>query len=196
MIYILTDEVSSGKTTFLMKVIQEFKKKKVRVSGFLSERVLKNGKCAGYDLFDLKEEKRTPFIRREGKKGWQRVGPYFFIPQGLLKAHKIILQSKKTELLVVDEVGPLELEGRGLWPALEQVIFEPFKKSLLVVRKNILKDFLKFLSKKRSYQKSCRGKREAKSSFLSWPSDWLKIFDREDKESFSRLLEEIEKNEN
>ena len=43
----------------------------------------------------------------------------------------------------MDEVGPLELEGRGLWPALEQVLFQAFPPFLLVVRDSILDKFLK-----------------------------------------------------
>jgi nucleoside-triphosphatase THEP1 len=43
---------------------------------------------------------------------------------------------------VVDEVGPLELEGKGLWPALKKVIDLPSPDYVLVVRETILENWL------------------------------------------------------
>jgi nucleoside-triphosphatase THEP1 len=168
MIFILTGPVHSGKTTLLKNVVEELKRQKYRIDGFLSEPIWKSEEIVGYDLFDLKEERSIPLMRRTGEKKWQKIGSYFFIPQGLAKAEKIILREKDVDILVVDEVGPLELSGKGFWPALEQVIFNPSNIYLLVVRINILEDFLPTL-----------GKRE------------VKIFDIKNKESFSRLIEEI-----
>ncbi|MBA7663900.1 hypothetical protein ES703_71948 [subsurface metagenome] len=134
----------------------------------MSEAVWTRGKAVGYDLIDLKKERSIPFIRKTGEKEWQKIGSYFFIPQSLAEAEKIILRGKEADILIVDEVGPLELSGKGFWPALKQVIFHPLNSYLLVVRINILEEFLAML-----------GKSEAK------------IFDIENKESFSRLIKEI-----
>ncbi len=68
----------------------------------------------------------------------------------------------------MDEVGPLELEGKGLWPALNRVIFLPLRQSLLVIRLNVVNDFLQRVRNK----------------------EW-KIFDVREDRVFSRLIEEI-----
>ncbi len=168
MIFILTGPVHSGKTTLLKKVVRELKRQKYKVDGFLSEAVWTRGETVGYDLFDLKKERSIPLIRRTGEEEWQKIGSYFFIPQSLAEAEKIILRGKEADILVVDEVGPLELSGRGFWPALKQVVFQPLTSYILVIRKNIIKDFLAML-----------GKSE------------VKIFDIKNKEIFSRLIKEI-----
>jgi len=168
MIFILTGPVHSGKTTLVKNVARELKRQEYRIGGFLSEAVWENEATVGYDLFDLREETSIPLVRRTGEEKWQKIGSYFFIPQGLARAEKIILREKDVDILVVDEVGPLELSGKGFWPALKQVIFHPLNIYLLVIRKNILEDFLKTL-----------GKRE------------VKIFDIKSKEIFSRLIEDI-----
>jgi nucleoside-triphosphatase THEP1 len=41
---------------------------------------------------------------------------------------------------VVDEVGPLELEGKGLWPALKKAIALPTPDYIFVVRETILEN--------------------------------------------------------
>jgi nucleoside-triphosphatase THEP1 len=147
MIFILTGPVHIGKTTLLERIVYELKKEKIDIDGFLSESVLENQEVIGYDLCDIKEEESIPFIRKEGERDWQRIGPFFFIPQGLARAKEIIFRGKENALLIVDEVGPLELGGKGLWPALKEVIFQPLKRSVLVVRANILEDFLAMLGK-------------------------------------------------
>jgi len=171
MIFILTGSIYSGKTTFLKKVVNELKRQNLKIDGFLSDAVLKNQERIGYDLFDLSEERSIPFIRKKGEKGWEKIGSFFFIPQSLTHAKNIILRSNEADILVVDEVGPQELTGKGLWPALKQVIFLPQKVCLLVVRRNILKDFVEIVKEKE-----------------------VKIFDVRKKGIFSQIIEEIKRN--
>jgi len=111
------------------------------VDGYLSLAVMKNRKIVGYDLFGVKEERASPFIRREGATNWEKVGPYFFVPEALEEAKRKILRHREDEFLIVDEVGPLEIEGRGIWPALQAVLWKPSLRCLLVVRGNIFEDF-------------------------------------------------------
>jgi len=170
MIYILTGPVHSGKTTLLKKLSCELKKQKVKIDGFLSEVVLKDHKVIGYDLFNLIEEKSIPFIRRTGKEQWEKVGSYFFIPESQTEANRIILGGRDSDVLFVDEVGPLELARKGFWPALKQVIFKPLTKYLLVVRINILKDFLEVLDQ---------------SNII--------VFDIKNSEIFPQMIKEIKK---
>jgi nucleoside-triphosphatase THEP1 len=68
----------------------------------------------------------------------------------------------------VDEVGPLELSGKGFWPSLKQVVFQPLTSFLFVMRVSILEGFLAMLG---------RGE--------------VKIFNIKNKEVFHRLIEEI-----
>ena len=88
---------------------------------------------------------------------------------GLSWAKKIILRSREAEILVVDEIGPLELSKQGLWGVLEQVIFQRVQEYLFVLRREILEDFLKMV-----------GKIE------------IRIFDIEEEDVFPRLIEEIQ----
>lgn len=171
MIYILTGPVHSGKTSFLKKIVAELKEEKIDMAGFLSEAVFERGEPSGYDLHDLKRERAIPFIRRKGKKSWQRVGSYFFIPRALAEAQKIILQAKDASFFIADEVGPLELAQKGLWPALEKVLFESSLTLLLVVRKEVLEDFIHKL-----------GGQE------------VRIFSIQEKRALSRMIEELRRN--
>jgi nucleoside-triphosphatase THEP1 len=142
-VYIITGSVRSGKTTLLKQLIRLLKQKKINVMGYLSDPVHKNNTNAGYDLLEINTGKSFPFLRLDGEKDWERIGPYYFIPSGFKRAEQIILGSSAVDVLVVDEVGPLELKGRGLWPALKEEFSQNPDKILLVVRDKILKNIVK-----------------------------------------------------
>jgi MoaD family protein len=41
----------------------------------------------------------------------------------------------------VDEIGQLELEGKGLWPALKEALFDEQRSALLVIRRNLVAEY-------------------------------------------------------
>jgi len=141
MLFILTGPLHSGKTTLLKNIVQVLENKNMRIDGFLSQAVNKNDDCIGYDLFDLKNKNTYPYMRKTGKCQWIRYGPYFLNPKGLKEAKKIISRKKDIDIFIVDEVGPLELSGKGLFPELEKLIREPVIPMLIVVQSRILKSF-------------------------------------------------------
>jgi nucleoside-triphosphatase THEP1 len=141
-IYILTGPIHSGKTTFLKKITLELKHQRFKIDGFLSEPLWDNQKIIGYDLLDLREDKSCPFIRKAGEKEWDKIGPFYFIPETMDIAKDIIKRAQNSDICVVDEVGPLELSGKGLWPVLKEALSKSQPQYLLVVRITILEKFL------------------------------------------------------
>ncbi len=142
MIIVLSGPVHGGKTTFLEQSLGRWTSRGLALSGFLSIAVSNPAGEPEYDLLDLKEGRRLPYLRRAGEAGWERTGPYYFVPATLDLARSLVAGAGPEELLIVDEVGPLELAGGGLWTALQNVIFRPEGRALLVVREEILEDFV------------------------------------------------------
>ncbi len=145
-VFVITGPVHSGKTSFLQKTVIQLKNQKVRLDGYLSLAVVRGKERLGYDFLDLRTEEAIPFLRRTGEKGWPVIGPYFLDPRVLQKAKEKILGSSPQDLLVVDEIGPLEVRGEGIWPALSVVLKEPSRCFVLVVRRAILEQVAKLLS--------------------------------------------------
>jgi nucleoside-triphosphatase THEP1 len=148
-IFILTGDVHAGKTTWLRQFVQKLRARSLRYHGFLSAAVIEGGRTVGYTLYDLESQSSSPYLRENGEDGWERTGPFFFVPSGLARAGEIIARREADSLLIVDEVGPVELVGRGIWPALERVLRRRGRVSLLVIRKSILEDLLKILPRER-----------------------------------------------
>ncbi len=142
MIHILTGPVHSGKTILLKNILLPLEDQGLSIDGYLSEAVRKHGDTLGYDLYDLKKHRSFHFIRKKGQEDWESIGPFFFLPETLDLAKNIISRSAKARLCVVDEVGPLELDGKGVWPAIADAFRSSKGDFLLVVRDTILKNFL------------------------------------------------------
>jgi len=140
MILVLTGPVHGGKTTFLERSFARWAARGLAPGGFLSVAVTGASGALGYDLLELKSGRRQPYLRQEGEPGAERSGPFFFVPETLELARSIIREADSGEFLVVDEVGPLELLGGGLWPVLREALSRPGLRCLLVVREEILKD--------------------------------------------------------
>jgi iron complex transport system ATP-binding protein len=137
-ITILTGPVGSGKTTFLERSLPSLRERHPNLDGYLSLRVLADGETAGYDLRDLRTAARTPLLRRRGDADGPRVGPYVLLPRGLAAAGEIIRRGDPADLLIVDEVGPLELAGGGVWPVLIGELSGRNRPALVVVRESLV----------------------------------------------------------
>jgi nucleoside-triphosphatase THEP1 len=151
MIIVLTGDIGSGKTTLLKEVCLggsapaagRPKGDRPPLAGFLSLRVLGGPRTEGYDLLDIRDGTLRPFLRRTRNPGGERIGDYAVLGGGLDYANATIRGSRPSDLLVVDELGPLELDGRGFWPSLSEVLQDRGRRFLVVVRTGLVDRFKK-----------------------------------------------------
>ncbi|HPW17917.1 MAG TPA: nucleoside-triphosphatase [Candidatus Aminicenantes bacterium] len=137
MVLALTGPVHGGKTTFLERAWPGWAAAGLACAGFLSPAATDENGETGYDLLEVPALRRRPYLRRGGGARAARTGPYAFLPGALERARRILRHGGRAGLLIVDEVGPLELEGGGLWPALRGALRRPEGATLLVVRESV-----------------------------------------------------------
>jgi len=138
MVLVLSGPVHAGKTTFLERSLALWAARNLACDGFLSPAMTDAAGEAGYDLVEIGTGRRRPYLRRRGEPGAERIGPYVLVMETLERARSIIREARPSVPLVVDEVGPLELGGGGLWPALRDALKRPEETCLLVAREEIL----------------------------------------------------------
>ena len=138
MVIVLTGPVHAGKTTFLEQACRRWSERGLSCAGFLSPAVTDENGKTGYDLLELPGGVRRAYLRRREEPGAERIGPFAFVAGALDRARSILRDPGRAGLLVVDEVGPLELRGGGLWPVLHEALRRPERTSLLVVRDAIV----------------------------------------------------------
>lgn len=135
---IVTGIIGVGKTTVCRKLIEP-----VRRHGH---------SCGGILTYTASEETIIIEDIQTGEKetlaSTKRIyaGPhtprYSFSPKGIDFGIRAIDKGASTELLVVDELGHLELRGEGLFKALELIRADKVKNCILVIRKGLLPAFI------------------------------------------------------
>ena len=94
------------------------------VGGVASPRVLVAGKTVGYRVRDLATGEERPLCSVEPPGiPFRR---FFFSPEGLASANAALARAVRTaEVIVADEVGPLELIGGGFTPGIRAALGSP-----------------------------------------------------------------------
>lgn len=121
-----------GKTTFLLNVLAELQSKGIKPGGFVAHGLWLNGQRLGFELEDLATGERMALSER--KPGTKERGGYVFDPTGLARGLAAIAPAAVTdkELVIVDEVGWLEIRGEGFAPGLTPLLQMPAKQIWVV----------------------------------------------------------------
>lgn len=121
-VVILTGERQSGKTTFLREVIRLLRKKGLKPEGFISEGIHEGDTRTGFNLTDISTGLKTELCSTMGRAGMIRQGRFWFSAEAIQTGNDIIRKAMKpgTDIIVADEVGPLEISGKGWYDAIEE----------------------------------------------------------------------------
>lgn len=140
-LYILSGPIRTGKSTKLLK----WSESKKSVAGILQyelngNRVIRNISSGEVLILEAENLKKSKIIK---------VGKFLFNKDVFRWAQKQIKQSfqEKPDWLIIDEYGKLELDNKGLEPAISEVIkkskSQDDTKIILVIREYLKNEFLK-----------------------------------------------------
>ena len=143
LIYVITGERGSGKSTVCAQVARDAARRGLAVAGILTER---SAAEPGADrrVVDLRSGEARPFgVQPAHRPGSGRSDPltpsWVFDSEGFAWANEVFARSTPCDLLIVDEVGPLELLGnRGWTAALAALSSRDFGAALVVCRPGLL----------------------------------------------------------
>lgn len=140
--FIITGHIQQGKTTFLSGVLDRLREEGISMAGFLSLGSFEAGKRSGFTLRDVNSRGSIEMAASTRQEGWYAWGPFWFNPEAFDWGMDLMLKGmdKGACLLILDEIGPLELEGRAWAPLLERMLAAENGLLLLVVRSSILQE--------------------------------------------------------
>ena len=144
-IFIISGEIRSGKTTFLKKVIQDLQQNhpNKKIGGIIAHGIDKNNERFGFNIENIANQETAFLCSQTPDKDAQKLGRFYFSPQGIAFGQKALTKNiKELNLLVIDEIGFLELKGKGWFDAIELAMQQPHLNMIWVVRKSILENVL------------------------------------------------------
>lgn len=135
-IFMITGARAGGKTSYAEKLISCLKENGVQISGFLAKREMQGEDTVGYDLVNIGNNNRHSFLSVVGETSGQKIGKFTILPSGLAAGKKILHQSlhDKTGIVIIDEIGALELKGDGWSDSLDELIEKSNNQLLIIVR--------------------------------------------------------------
>ncbi|MCU0457284.1 MAG: DUF2478 domain-containing protein, partial [Bacteroidales bacterium] len=131
-----TGSQGEGKTAFVKKLIGLLNENGIKTGGILSERVMTGTETTGYDIVNISTGERSVFLRRDEDFGYEKIGRFSINPAGL-EAGIAALESSaagRLQIIIVDEVGRLELQGRGWTQELDRLLKVPGCNIMISVR--------------------------------------------------------------
>jgi len=147
---LVTGAIGSGKTTVAGRVVERARACGLTVAGLWCPGRTLHGDKVGIDAVDLSRGMRRLLALQHGRTAEERIslatpgvatGRYRFDPQVMAWANDVLARAVKArpDLLVVDEIGPLELEqGEGFAPVIGRLAAGEVPCALLVVRERLL----------------------------------------------------------
>ena len=143
-IFVLTGPVQGGKTNSASEQVTLLKEKGVKVMGFLCPGSFSEGKRSAFSLVDIETGRQVPMGDANEQKGWVKFRRFFFNPEAFIQGELWIKSSLKRDpdLLVIDEVGPMELDGKGWSKILDTLAQKSSVTQWWIVRQEILPDVI------------------------------------------------------
>lgn len=134
---LVTGDIGAGKTTIAGRAVALARAQGYVCAGIWSPAHVVGGSKAGIEAVDLSSGEHRLLARIAAEGTGERMGRYTFDLAVIAWANKVLKQAvaAQPDLLVVDEIGPLELKrSGGLAPVLDPLAAGRVPRALVVVR--------------------------------------------------------------
>lgn len=137
---LVTGLSGAGKTTWCSKLANLARQQGMLVSGILSPGIFRGERKIGIGIKDLYTGEERPLAKLRGDEDAELATPrWAFDPEALDWANSRLETSPAGDLLIIDELGPLEfLRDEGLTSGLDRIDAGDFKVACVVIRSSLL----------------------------------------------------------
>jgi iron complex transport system ATP-binding protein len=139
---IITGSRDAGKTRTAAQIAARLREGGARVGGIVAEARLEDGVKVGYSYVDLATGSRAEYARRKAGPVPPGARAFEFLDTGMAFGCAAIraAASSGADALIVDEIGPLEMGGGGLWPAVVESMSMFNGQVILTVRPSLAEE--------------------------------------------------------
>jgi nucleoside-triphosphatase THEP1 len=141
-IVLLSGGRGKGKTTTCRKWIDQARESGWSIAGITCPAVFENGEKIGIDAIDLNSGERRHLAWLNRGEGGVVATDHWIFDQEVLKWGSLVLKGISVcDLLVVDEIGPLEFYRKEGWvEAFDAIKTIPYQLAVVVIRPELLEE--------------------------------------------------------
>lgn len=144
-IIIISGNQQQGKTSYVADVVKVLKGKGFKVGGFVAPGIFENNRRVSFEIMDVKTGFSMPLCS-VFENGGERIGTYTFSEEGLNFGKRLLDPENLQDIdfVVIDEIGPLELQEKGWSSSIEKLMLSGGHFKLIwVVRRPVIESVLK-----------------------------------------------------
>jgi nucleoside-triphosphatase THEP1 len=139
---IVTGPPGAGKSTVCRRVVELARTRGITAGGIVTVRRVEDRREAGLDVVDVATDERRPLAELDSVTGGPTTGRWHFHPAALAFGLAGCRRVPPEALLVIDELGPLELVQHDGWDPLVPLLHAHTGPLLVVVRPSLIAPFL------------------------------------------------------
>jgi nucleoside-triphosphatase THEP1 len=140
---VVTGPPDTGKTAAVIDVAKRLQAEDVPVAGIVQLGEVEEGRKVGFTLRDIATGEEAQLATRD-ERGRGEFGTRFrFSEEGFRLGRKALARACAGGVLIIDELGPVELRGAGHMPAVRKAISTPgLSGAVVVVRRHLVPSLL------------------------------------------------------
>ncbi len=143
---VVTGSPDSGKTAAIVRLAERLLDLGVPVAGFAQLGEFKDGAKVGFRVRELESGVEAPLARFAGRRGGEFGTRFVFSEEGFALGRTALGLAVQGAVVIVDELGPVELRGDGHMPAVLEAIKVPgLAAVVVVVRRSLVPSLLALL---------------------------------------------------
>ena len=135
---VLTGPSGVGKSEAVLELVGRLQGRGVPVRGIVQVAIFEEGRKVGFRIRDLESGEETELARRVARERGQFGTGFQFREEGFRLGRRALERADEGSVVVVDEVGPVELRGAGHMPAVRRALSVPGLVGVVLVVRRVL----------------------------------------------------------
>jgi len=138
-VIIISGRSGEGKTTLLKQVIDILLERGLVISGFYADGKWEKDSRINHCLTEIGGKEKKELCTTIETKGWIKENRFYFNPEAIELGNQILKNAikSKPDLIIIDEIGPFELQGK-IWASEFTNILKNYNIPLLITAKQKL----------------------------------------------------------
>ncbi len=142
--FLITGPSKSGKSTLCLEILNHIQNHELSAGGVIT--ILNTVRC----FYLIQSEEKISFEAKNHESSVS-IGKFRISEKNMQLALQHISSGQDCAYLFIDEIGILEMDGKGYFPVLETALTRP-QGNIIVLRESIFDDFLSEFSLKFDYE--------------------------------------------
>lgn len=142
---VIVGDAGAGKTPWVEHLIKLLQSKDETIDGIISKKSKESDDKWYHDLIRITTNEKRKLTTMAEIDTDVKIGKFYFYQNAIKWGNEQLITMKKTDWLIIDEVGLLEFDGNGFIPGLQSVVMDFAGCLVITIRSSLFQHFNDFV---------------------------------------------------